>query len=130
VSALYGPRSYGPLAPASEIRALVERALKQEDLASFCARAQVHPRRLYDIMAGRTREVSWSLADRIITYGLGDPSLWWTRPALREVICSPIDERYRDRQTSPEAVERETSRSRWQRWPYRRDPSRRRRLRP
>jgi hypothetical protein len=100
------------MVPADELRAILRPVLRAEDERTLACRSGVHLKRIEEILSGQRRYVAFATADRIITRGLGDPSIWWRRPRLKRVITSPIDERYRDPETNAQAIERGAYRTR------------------
>lgn len=80
---------HGPMVPASVLAELIGPVVERDGGPSPLAiRTGVSTRRIYGIVTGRQRWVAFDVADRIITYGLGDPSLWRSVPALAEVIST------------------------------------------
>ena len=76
----------GPFAPAHVIAGLIAPIVERDGgPAPLARRCGVGDRRIYSIVNGRQRWVSFDVADRLLTRGLGDPALWWTVPELAAV---------------------------------------------
>lgn len=81
---------HGPMVPAATIADLIRPLVERDGgPARLANRAGVSDRRVYSIVTGRQAWVAFDVADRIITYGLGDPSLWRSVPELAAVISTP-----------------------------------------
>jgi len=80
---------HGPMVPASVLAELIGPMVDRDGgPGQLARRAGVPDRRIYGIVTGRQQWVGFDVADRIITYGLGDPSLWRSVPELAEVIST------------------------------------------
>ena len=78
---------HGPMVPAVTIADLILPVIERDGGSSPLARRSVVPgRRIFGIVSGEHRWVSFGTADRLITRGLGDPSLWQTVPELAAII--------------------------------------------
>ena len=80
---------HGPMVPASVLAELIAGVVERDGgPGQLARRAGVPDRRIYSIVTGRQQWVGFDVADRIITCGLGDPSLWRSVPELAEVISA------------------------------------------
>jgi hypothetical protein len=80
---------HGPMVPAAVLAELIRPVVERDGgPGKLARRAGVPDRRIYGIVSGRQRWVAFDVADRIITYGLGDPSLWRSVPELAEIIST------------------------------------------
>jgi hypothetical protein len=80
---------HGPMVSASTLAALIRPLVERDGgPARLARRAGVSDRRIYGIVSGRQAWVAFDVADRLITYGLGDPSLWHSVPELAAVIST------------------------------------------
>jgi hypothetical protein len=80
---------HGPMVPAPPIAELIRPLVERDGGPAQLARTSgVSDRRIYSILTGRQAWVSFDVADRLITYGLGDPSLWRSVPELAAVISA------------------------------------------
>lgn len=78
---------HGPMVPAVTIADLIRPVIERDGGLSLLAkRSGVPGRRIYGIVSGEQEWVSFGTADRLITRGLGDPSLWYSVPELAAVI--------------------------------------------
>ena len=78
---------HGPMVPAAAIAALIVPVIEQDGgSGSLAPRSGVPARRIYGIVSGEQKRVAFGVADRLLTLGLGDPSLWYSVPELAAVI--------------------------------------------
>ncbi len=77
----------GPLAPAHVIADLIAPLIERDGgPARLARRCGLTERRVYGIVAGKQRWVSFNVADRLLTLGLGAPELWYVVPELAAAI--------------------------------------------
>lgn len=72
----------GPHVPAQLIAELILPLVDQEGPGALGRRCGLPARRIFNIVSGRQHWVSFDVADRLITHGLGDPGLWHRDPRL------------------------------------------------
>jgi hypothetical protein len=70
---------------AELIRPLVDR----DGPGTLASRCGLPTRRIFEIVSGRQSWVSFGVADRLITHGLGDPGLWHRDPELVAALPPP-----------------------------------------
>ncbi len=74
-----------PYVPGYLLVALLEPLIRDHGVGAVGRMAGIGNRVLYDIRMGRTINVRFDTADRIICNGLSEPDLWWTVPELRAI---------------------------------------------
>ena len=78
--------SSGPRVPAEVLARLVAPLVERDGPGAVARRCGLTERRIYGIVSGEQRWVTFAVADRLLTLGLGDPSLWRTVPELAAAI--------------------------------------------
>lgn len=76
----------GPWVPARPLLRLVRRQLAGEPVITRLTDAGLRGSWTRDVDNGRTKYVSFDVADRIIVDVLGDAGLWRREPFLRRII--------------------------------------------
>lgn len=80
---------HGPLVPTAVMRDVLKRYWRDGGTRALSIRSDVPERRIQGIMRLESRWVAFSVADKLITRGLRDPSLWYREPELKKVYESP-----------------------------------------
>ncbi len=84
--------SLGPWVPVAAVLRVIEEAVVEYGAGLFSELAGVSPRLVWRLQNESTEQsmVSFEVADRLITHGAGDSSLWHSDPELAAIYRSAV----------------------------------------